>query len=161
MTKPPITCTLQAVGYQAEFELLSLDDEGYVHYELRFLLEPSLGTVELQSTALTIACRDFERLLVYLEGHISHLASNPNSEAQVFLEHELGFQLQAFSGGANDDGSEGSFTIRFLVNVGRAAEDASDDIGTSVYVGAESTISFSQVKHFVSCTRSALVNLKR
>lgn len=46
-----------------------------------------------------------------------------------------------------DDGAEGSFTTALQVNVGRANEDANDDVGTYVYgvhVGGESTISFSQ-----------------
>jgi hypothetical protein len=47
------------------------------------------------------------------------------------------------------------------MNVGRAKEDANDDIGTCVYVGAESTISFLQVRQFASCTRSAPADLKR
>ena len=159
--KPITTCILEAAGYQATFELLSLDEEGYIHYNLGFLLEPSLGTVTLQSTASSIAARDLEGLLDYLEEHMSQLVSNPDREADVFVEYELGFQMQAFAGGASDDGAEGDFSIRFLVNVGRAKEDTNDDIGTSVYVGAESTISFSKVRGFISCMRSALANMKR
>ncbi len=159
--KPATTCILQAAGYRATFELLSLDEEGYIHYNLRFLLEPSLGTDALQSTASSIAASDLERLLDYLEEHVSQLVSNPDSEAYVFSEYELGFQLQALSGGANEDGSAGSFTIRFLVNAGRVKADAPDDIGTYVYVGAESTISFSQVRRFVSCMRLSLADMKR
>jgi hypothetical protein len=158
--KPATTCILRAAGYQATFELLSPDEEGYIRYNLGFLLEPGLGVVTLQPAAPSMAARDLERLLDYLEEHMSRLASNPDLEADVFLEYDLGFQLQALSGGANDDGSEGSFTIRFMVNAGRAKEDSNDDIGTSVYVGAESTISFSQVRQFASCVRSALANMK-
>jgi len=158
--KPATTCILRAAGYQATLELVSLDEEGYVHYKLEFLLEPDLGIVTLQSTAHSIAARDLEWLLDYLEEHMSRLASNPDRDAHVFVEYELGFQLQALSGGANDDGSEGSFAIRFMVNAGRAKEDSNDDIGTSVYVGAESTISFSQVRQFANCVRSALANMK-
>jgi hypothetical protein len=159
--KPTTTCTLIAAGYRASFELQSLDEEGYVQYNLQFLLEPVLGAVALRSEATSIAARDLERLLGYLEEHLSQLTSNPDREAHVFVEYELGFQLQALSGDAGADGSEGSFTIRFLVNTGRAKEDANDEIGSYVYVGAESTISFSQVRHFVSCMRSALAEMKR
>lgn len=158
--KTSTTCVLQAAGYQVTFELLSLDEEGYVRYNLRFLLDPGLGSVALQSTAPSIAARDLERLLDYLEEHMSHLVRDPDREADVYLEYELGFQLQAYSGGANDDGSEGSFTLRFLVNVGRAKVDATDDIGTYVYAGAESDIAFSQVRAFVMSMRSALASME-
>jgi hypothetical protein len=92
---------------------------------------------------------------------MSQLVRYPDRQAEVFLEYELGFQLQAFSGGASDDGSEGSFTILFLVNVGRAKEEgAHDAIGTYVYAGAESTITFSQIRSFVTSMRSALASMK-
>jgi hypothetical protein len=150
---------LEAAGYRASFELLRLDEEGYVQYKLLFLLEPSLGALALQSTATSIRARDLERLLDYLEEHISELVSNPDREAHVFVEYDFGFQVQALSGGAYD-GIEGSFTISFSVNAGRAKEDANDDVGSSVYVGATSTITFSHVRHFVGCMRSALADMK-
>jgi hypothetical protein len=157
------TCVLQAAGFQVTFELLSLDEEGYVRYNLRFVLEPGLGGVALQSTAPTIAARDLEHLMEYLEEHMSQLVKDPDRQGHVFLEYELGFQLQASSGGASDDASEGSFTILFLVNVGRAKEEgagADDGIGTHVYAGAESTVAFSQVRSFVTSVRSALESMR-
>ncbi|HEX8220517.1 MAG TPA: hypothetical protein VF914_15080 [Chloroflexia bacterium] len=152
---------LQAAGFRVTFELLSLDEEGYIRYNLRFVLEPGLGGVVLQSTAPTIAARDLEHLMEYLEEHMSQLVKDPDRQGHVFLEYELGFQLQASSGGASDDASEGSFTILFLVNVGRAKEEgANSEIGTYVYAGAESTVAFSQVRSFVTSVRSALESMR-
>src|SRR4029453_9240655 len=75
----------------------------------------NLGDVTVQSVPTLMTVRDLSRLVAYFEEHIARLQQHPDSESDVFVPLELGFQVQALAGEVQT-GDDGEFSVRFFVN---------------------------------------------
>lgn len=147
-------CTLETDGYRVLFNIRGFEaDHDYLTWNVEFQLDPQLGHVLLKSIHNSIAVKDLLRLVEYLEQHITKLREDPCSTSDVFVEWELGFEAQAFSGDIISE-REGAFNLVFMVNVGKALED-----DTNTYIGGDSVITVENIQRFASEVRGTLADL--
>ncbi len=128
-------------------------DQEYVGMTVLFVLDPTLGNVSLQSEATSISTKDLKELARYFEQHIAHLQQDAWSDAEMFVNTELGFQLQALAGELLS-ATEGDFGIRCTVNVVK-----SDEGRSRVYVGGEANVTLKQVQTFTDSIEALLTQL--
>ena len=148
------TCLLQTSGYRVLFELKDLETTtAYVDMVVEFQLDPCLGGSLVKSEPTFVAMSDLQRLLAYFDQHIAYLQQDPDSESDIFVPLELGFQVQALSGEVRSQ-CDGEFSIRFMVNVGK-----SKDEDCRVYVGGESVVTLEQIKNFTSLIHGVMAEL--
>src|SRR5262249_60445744 len=93
--------------------------------------------------------RDLSRLVAYFEEHIARLQQHPDSESDVFVPLELGFQVQALAGEVQA-GDDGGVRVRFFVNVGERSQ-----AGRRVYIGGESVVTLKNLPVFLSSLHEA------
>jgi hypothetical protein len=145
---------LEASGFDFSFEIdYRRSDNEYVGMIVVFRLDPHLGNVIVQSEPTSIATKDLRRLVLYLEQHIDRLLQDSWSESYVFVNDELGFQIQAQAGELISS-CEGDFSIRCTVNVAKTSEGM-----PGVYVGAEADVNLEQVRAFINATQALLAEL--
>ena len=138
-------CILKADGFQIYFNLIKFQkDKKNMDVAIEFHLDPCISEVILKSTPTFIEINDIQRLVSYFEQHIISLQKNPDTESDIFVPLELGFQIQALAGEVRSK-TDGEFSIRFMVNVGKGNENK-----TNVYVGGEALIGLKQVMDFIS-----------
>ena len=148
-------CILETSGYQVIFYLRSLDySRESIGIVVMLAVNPDLGGVSVRSTATKIRIEDLQSLLLYLEQHINNMKEDPNKTSHTFLSYDTTFQVQALSGKIISE-DEGSFTLRFMVNVG----DRKDKENTSTYVGAEAAVTFADIRSFTSSLQAVLNKL--
>ncbi len=145
--------TLQAEGFQFSFEVdYGRTDQEYVGMIVSFQLVPHLQSMSIHSDKTSISVKDLQRLIEYFEQHVAHIQDNPSYNSDVFLNWELGFQLQALAGEIDSlDDEEGYFDIMCLVNVG--------DRETRVYAGGESNVTLKDAKAFTETIKALLEEL--
>ena len=147
------TIWLKAEGYQVAFEVRQTGPvEEDLDMRIVFILDPHLGNMRLEAEPIPVMVSDIPRLISYFEDHIAQLQKDPDSESFTFVLMDLQMQLQALSGEirAADDGE---FTMRFLVNVGKAED------GLRVYAGGESVIYLENVNAFLTAMRQLMSDL--
>ena len=116
---------LETEGYRICFalqETQAAKESAEVVVEL--ILDRNLGDVAVQSVPTLMTVRDLSRLVAYFEAHIARLQQHPDSESDVFVPLELGFQVQALAGEVQA-GDDGEFSVRFFVNVGESSTSRS------------------------------------
>lgn len=114
-------CILETSGYQVIFYLRSLDySRQSIGLVVMLTMNPDSGGVFVRSTATTIRIENLRNLIIYLEQHINKLKEDLNQTSHTFLTYDTTFQVQALSGNWISQ-DEGSFTLRFMVNVGQVA----------------------------------------
>lgn len=148
------TCLLEAYGFQIYFTMEKLKrnkedttKKNYVDLTVEVRLGPGLN-LTMKSVPTIVDMNDLNRLVHYLEQHVRNLQQNPDEEAWVFVALDA-FQLQALAGNVLSQ-SDGEFTLRCMVNVGRSEE------GTNVYAGTEGVVSVEKIAHFTASMNSAL-----
>ena len=141
-------CLLQTEGSQITFELEKATEQHF-NLAIQFALDAHLGGYSLHSPPTFISTSDIQRLIAYFEQHIAYLRTNPDHESQPFVPMELGFQLQALAGELYPD-DDGEFTLRFMINVGKSSTEE-----TSVYVGSETVVMLTNLRHFIASLRDA------
>ncbi len=116
-------CILDTSGYELVFYLQSLDaTKKCVGILVEFRLKPSHGNFSIRSGATTTYIAELEKLIMYLENHISALKNNPGNQFHVFVTYDFSFQIQALAGEVRSE-SEGEFTIQCMVNIGQPEEE--------------------------------------
>ncbi len=128
-------------------------DQEYVGMTVLFVLDPTLGSVSLRSEPTSISTKDLQDLVTYFEQHVAHLQQDAWSDAEMFVNTELGFQLQALAGELLS-ATEGDFGIRCTVNVVK-----SDEGRSRVYVGGEANVTVEQVQAFTGSIETLLTHL--
>lgn len=147
-------CVLETEGYCVTFELSRVESSNQlINALIEFRLAPLLPQISLQSGSNLMEVADLERLIGYFKAHTSALAQDPDTESYPFVTMELDFQLQALAGEVRT-AEDGEFSIRFMVNVGCADEEAS-----ATYVGGESVVTLQNVNSFISSVEMTLNNL--
>ncbi len=147
------TISLQADGFRFSFEVdYGRTDQEYVGMIVSFQLAPHLQSLNIHSDKTSIATEDLQRLIEYFEQHIAHIQENSSYNSDVFLNWELGFQLQALAGEIDSlDDEDGYFDIMCLVNAG--------DRETRVYAGGESNITLKDANAFTGTIKALLEEL--
>ena len=147
------TCLLQTSGYRVLFELRGHDTTtAYGDMIVEFQLDPCLGGISVKSEPTFVSMSDLQRLLAYFEQHIAHLQQDPNSESDIFVPLELGFQVQALSGEVRSQ-RDGEFSLRFMVNIGKSKDE------DRVYAGGESVVTLEHIKNFTSSIHDVMAEL--
>lgn len=145
---------LQTDGFTFSFKVdHRRSDQEYVGMIVLFKLDPNLGSVDLQSEPTSISTRDLQALVAYFEQHIIRLEQDTWNDSEIFVNTELGFQIQALAGEITSVGG-GNFGIRCTVNVVKSGEGR-----TRVYVGGEANVTFEQVKEFTNSITLLLTEL--
>jgi hypothetical protein len=142
---------LETEGYRLCFalqETQAAKESAEVVVEL--ILDRSLGDVVVQSVPTLMTVGDLSRLVAYFEAHIARLQQYPDSESDVFVPLELGFQVQALAGEVQAE-DDGEFSVRFFVNVGESSQP-----GHRVYIGGESVVTLKNLRMFLASLREAL-----
>lgn len=149
-------CQLKTEGYTITFELFGKvrTPDMDIKTEIEFFLHPHPrhGSLSVQSGTTWLFVSDLESLLRYLEDHIVSLQHDANSVSNIFVNQDLDFTLQAFSGDVQLP-NDGEFSILFMLNIGRR-----DETSSSTYVGGESAVSVAEVRHFVAAVQGVLKN---
>lgn len=152
-------CQLKTEGYTITFELFGnvRTPDMDIKTEIEFFLypHPRLGSLSVRSDITWLFVSDLESLLRYLEEHIVSLQHNPNSVSDIFVNLDLDFTLQAFSGEVQLP-NDGGFSILFMLNIGRR-----DETSSSTYVGGEAAVSVAEVRHFMAAVRRVLKSALR
>jgi hypothetical protein len=86
----------------------------------------------------------------FISPWIARLQQHPDSESDVFVPLELGFQVQALAGEVQA-GDDGEFSVRFFVNVGESSQ-----AGHRVYIGGESVVTLKNLRVFLASLHEAL-----
>jgi len=128
-------------------------NQDYVGMAVLFVLDSTLGDVSLRSEPTSISTKDLQDLVAYFDQHVARLQQDAWSDAEVFINTELGFQLQALAGELIS-ATEGDFGIRCTVNVVR-----SDQGRSRVYVGGEANVTIKQIQAFTSSIKALLTQL--
>jgi hypothetical protein len=145
-------CVLETSGYQVIFYLRSLDySRQSIGLVVLLTVNPDSGGVSVRSTATTIRIENLRSLILYLEQHINNLKEDLNKTSHTFLTYDTTFQVQALSGNYISE-DEGSFPLRFMVNVGHHNNQGNP----STYVGAEAVVSFANIRSFTSSLQLVL-----
>jgi hypothetical protein len=147
---------LETEGYRIGFalqETQATQESADVVVEL--ILDRNLGNVAVQSVPTLMTVRDLSRLVAYFEAHIARLQQHPDSESDVFVPLELGFQVQALAGEVQA-GDDGEFSVRFFVNVGTSSQE-----GHRVYIGGESVVTLKNLRVFLASLHEALAAWSR
>lgn len=66
---------------------------------------------------------------------------------------ELGLQVQALSVNVYSE-TDGEFTLRFMVNIGRSNEE-----DANVYIGGESVVNLKNIRDFINSMHAVLTEL--
>ncbi|MBV9391209.1 MAG: hypothetical protein JOY96_04875 [Verrucomicrobia bacterium] len=145
---------LETEGFRFAFHVdYGRTDQQYLGMTVTFQLLSPLPEMTLSSERTSIAVADLHHLLEYFEQHMTRLKEkNGDAEADVFLNWELGFQLQALAGNVEPPMDE-MFSIRCLLNVGKGKN------GHRVYVGGESDVTFEQARAFMRDIQSFIDEL--
>lgn len=135
---------LKTEGFHFSFDVdYAQTGPQYCGMVVTFRLLPPLPELEASSEETSIAIDDLRRLQEYFEQHMAKLlATDGNVEADVFVNWELGFQIQALVGEAESP-TDGTFSIRCQVNAGKSEN------GYRTYVGGESNLTFEQARAFI------------
>lgn len=136
--------TLETGGFRFSFDVdYTWTNQEYMGMIVTLQLHSSLQEMTLQSERTSISIADLNRLVSYFEQHMVRLREkNGDAEADVFVNEDLGFQLQALVGSVEPPMDE-MFGISCMVNIGKGAD------GFRVYAGGESSTTFEQVRAFI------------
>lgn len=142
-------CVLNVSGFDISFNFTRVDRAGVADLVVVLSMKKELGNLTISSIPTYTSIVDMRKLATYFENHIARLQNDSSYyEAFVFLNNYLGFEIQALDGEIASE-SDGSFTIRVMVNVGEAGE-----LQDRVYVGAESVIFLEDINNFIREIRS-------
>lgn len=135
---------LETGGFRFSFDVdYAWTNQEYVGMVVTFRLLSPQQEMTLHSARTSIAIADLRRLILYFEQHMEKLKEqNGDAEADVFVNEELDFQLQALVGNVEPPMDE-MFGISCMVNVGLGRDNF------RVYVGGESNITFEQARAFI------------
>ena len=152
-------CILEAEGLQISFAMTVLQTKKgdltakkYVDLVVRVRLDSHLKELSMESVPTITAIADLYKLTQYLEQHIVKLQENPDEESWTFMPIG-GFQIQALAGNVLSE-SDGEFTLRCMVNVGRSSNE-----GATLYAGAEGVVTVKNTREFIASVRAALAGL--
>lgn len=141
-------CILETSKYQVTFFLKSLDDfKQSIGIIVAMNTNPNIEGEYVRSSATRIQIASLQSLVLYLEEHINALKENPSKISAPFYYHI--FQIQALSGNVISE-DEGSFNLRFMVNVG--VDKDKGNTNTS----ASAEVTFRNIHEFTSSLQAAL-----
>jgi hypothetical protein len=147
-------CQLEADGFIIYFNIKSTESEEHIDLSTEFIASKNIGNVKLKSCSTFITKKDLNRFSEYLENHIKKLEYDSDSESDIFVPMELGFQAQALEGEIGDK-NNGEFSLRFLLNVGKDGAE-----NHSVYMGGESIVTLRNARAFIDSLHEALVQFQ-
>lgn len=146
-------CILETSEDQVAFFLRNLD---YFKNSIGIIVvltkNHTLEENSVKTSASRMKIETLQTLVSYLEDHIGNLKENHNKVADTYYYHI--FQIQALSGNVISE-DEGSFNLRFMVNVGNQKEKGDP----STYIGAEAAVTFANIRSFTSSLQAALNEL--
>lgn len=151
------TLVLEVAGYRIQFDFQPHPQikEG-LNGKIRLVTQQDFEPQELETKEFLLLIADLLRLAIYLEDHMikltAHQSSQKYSEAQVFLDDSLAYQIRALNGVVQSD-MRGSFSIEVLVKVGFDLK-----MKKAVYAGIKTTVDAAEVTRFVGQIRELYHN---
>lgn len=143
-------CILETSGYQVSFFIKSFDArKDSVAIGVRMTVDPVIEGVAVRSSATAMRILTLQNLILYLEAHIEDLKSDPKKTSDL-LYYDI-FRIQALSGNVTSE-SEGSFTLRFMVNTGVPV----DRKNSSNFVSAEAVVTFANMHSFTASLQAVV-----
>jgi hypothetical protein len=148
---------LEAEGYKLIFYIdnpkLIHDSIAIFPIAILMVITTNRGGISSRTCAFRVLDIDLYGLISYLQNHINELLKNPLAVAKpFFMGSRSMMEMQAFPGQGLSLNEE-AFSLKSMINI----SDERDDEG--IFMGAEASITFTQVNDFILPLKVALDKL--
>jgi hypothetical protein len=149
----PSKCQFRADGIVADFNFLSVDDDGEIELYVELSCRPAYGDLVFRPRTFFYSISHLRLLIRYLEDHLARISDGKCARApHTFVLWHNAFMIDALEAYVSDDGA--GFALQFFIGLGGVIPLP------HLLVGFDTTVDVASVSDFLAAYSTILANIE-